>query len=376
MNNSINNLIKLNDFKREPSSLIEDQVKAVEKVLNSGWWILGKEVEDFEKSWSSICNTTHSIGVANGLDAIEIGLRSLDIGIGDEVITTPVTAFATTLAIQKTGAIPVFADIDPKTGCLDPNSVAECISRKTKAILVVHLYGRSADLNHLLDISKKENIYLVEDCAQAHLGKYESKALGSFGIFGAWSFYPTKNLGAIGDAGAVTTNDNLIMEKSKSLRNYGQTNRYTHPILGLNSRLDELQAALLNIRIKHLQEWTTRRREIAKRYWEEINNKNISLLSKPSNMLNHVNHLFIIICAEGTRNKIQFHLEENGIQTLIHYPILNNNQKAILEHRVSPKGVFNAENHCNRCLSLPIHPFLTEEEVNRVINACNSFSIN
>ena len=373
----MNKEIKFNDFKKEPKELLRAQLEGVEKVFKSGWWILGEEVKSFEKNWSKKCRTKNVIGVANGLDAIEIALRAIGIRPGDEVITTPLTAFATTLAIQRAGAIPVFADIDPNTACLDPAKIELCITEKTKALVVVHLYGRSADLTALKNICNKNNIKLIEDCAQAHLACHKGRPVGSYGEFGAWSFYPTKNLGAIGDAGALSTDSNKLAEVAFCIRNYGQEDRYNHTREGLNSRLDELQAVILNTRLKYLEEWTNKRCLIAKRYWEEISNPLFELLNKPNFEDNsHVNHLFVLRCNNSAhRKEIMEYFESKGIKTLIHYPILSSNQGGISNYRISPEGVLHAKNHSLTCFSLPIHPFLTEQEVSKIISVSNSINV-
>ena len=284
--------IYFNNFKLEPELLLKKELEETEKVLRSGWWVLGEKVLNFEQKWADYCETLNSAGVANGLDAIEIGLRSLGIGKGDEVITTSLTAFATCLGIIRCGATPVFADIDPYTGCIDHISIKRCLSSKTKAILVVHLYGRSVDIDKIKEITDKQEIYLIEDCAQAHGASFKGKKLGSIGIFGAWSFYPTKNLGAIGDAGAITSNDINLIDKAKKIRNYGQSDRYQNSILGFNSRLDEIQASLLSLRMEYLDKWIKRRREIAKKYWENIQNTTINLLQYVESDEQHA-HAFV-----------------------------------------------------------------------------------
>lgn len=364
--------IPFNDFQREPEALINAQLRAAEAVLRSGWWVLGQQVQTFEQAWASQCGTTGAVGVANGLDAIEIGLRSLGIGPEDEVITTALTAYATTLAIQRCGAIPVFAEIDPSTACIDPASIERCISPATRAVLVVHLYGRAANLTDLHQICARRGLLLFEDCAQAHGAHHSGRPVGSIGSFGAWSFYPTKNLGAIGDAGALTSSDPALLAKANQLRNYGQSDRYHHDLLGLNSRLDELQAALLLERLPHLQAWTDRRRSIAKRYWHELTHPELALLAPPSDPNSHVHHLFVL--RTPRRDALQSQLEAAGIKTLIHYPVPCHQQQALGAHRTDPTGLTITEHHAATCLSLPIHPFLSDEDVGRVIAACNSFS--
>jgi dTDP-4-amino-4,6-dideoxygalactose transaminase len=365
-------LIPFNDFQREPEELIQAQLIATEVVLRSGWWVLGHQVQAFESEWSAYCGTSGAVGVANGLDAIEIGMRALGIGPGDEVITTSLTAFATTLAIQRCGAIPVFADIDPSTACLSPASVQRCISPLTRAVLVVHLYGRAANLTDLYRICELNNLFLLEDCAQAHGARFKGRPVGSIGSFGAWSFYPTKNLGAVGDAGAITSSDESFLAIAKQLRNYGQTDRYHHDLPGLNSRLDELQAALLLARLPYLDAWTLRRRRIAERYWGEISHPDIELLETPSDPSSHVHHLFVLRTTR--RNFLQSKLEDASIKSLIHYPVPSHLQKALGTHRIDPSGLHSTEKHSASCLSLPIHPFMSDNDVDRVIAACNCLS--
>ena len=288
------------------------------------------------------------------------------------MITTSLTAFATTLAIQRCGATPVFADIDPTTACLNAVAVERCISPETRAVLVVHLYGRSADLTSLQAVCNQHELFLLEDCAQAHGAHHDGKPVGSIGRFGAWSFYPTKNIGAIGDAGALTSSDNALLARSRQLRNYGQSDRYHHDISGLNSRLDELQAAILLQRLPHLQTWTDHRRSIAKYYWAAINNSELELLKPPIDPSSHVHHLFVLKTLR--RDEFQAHLDHLGVKSLIHYPVPCHRQKALGQHHVDPAGLVNTDHHSATCVSLPIHPFLANEEADRVVAACNSFT--
>ena len=238
-------MILMNDFKAEPEALRRDMAVAVERVLASGWYILGKEVESFERQWAQACGVAHGVGMGNGLDAIEVALRALDIGPGDEVITTPMTAFATVLAVLRAGATPVLADIDPQTALLAPESVRRVLSARTRAVLLVHLYGQLRGMEEWGRLCGERGIALIEDCAQAHFARWRGRSAGAFGRAGAYSFYPTKNLGALGDAGMLVTNDPALAARAACLRNYGQSERYHHPELGLNSRLDELHAAIL-----------------------------------------------------------------------------------------------------------------------------------
>jgi dTDP-4-amino-4,6-dideoxygalactose transaminase len=364
-------MISLNSFKLESEELILQELAAIERVVRSGWYILGPEVEEFEKQWATYCGTNYSIGVANGMDAIEIGLKALNIGVGDEVVTTSMTAFATILAILRTGATPVLADIDPATALLRPESVKRCISNRTKAVLLVHLYGHVKQMDVWSRLCQENGIYLLEDCAQAHGSTWNTQKAGSIGDFGAYSFYPTKNLGALGDAGAIITNNKQILEQSKRLRNYGQSMRYHHPEVGLNSRLDEMHAAVLSVRLEWLDRFLKRRKQIAHQYIRRINNPQITLLDSPEKSENHVYHLFVIL-AEN-RDCLASYLHQLGVNTLIHYPIPIHHQKSCQDIKIDPEGLSNSEAHSLNCLSIPCHPQMTDDDVNLVIKAINEY---
>ncbi|HEV2270387.1 MAG TPA: DegT/DnrJ/EryC1/StrS family aminotransferase [Steroidobacteraceae bacterium] len=363
--------IAMNDFRREPDELVAAELAACERVIRSGWWILGREVTAFEQAWATYLGTPAAVGCANGLDAIELGLRALGIGPGDEVITTPMTAFATVLAVLRAGAVPVLADIDPDTAMLSVASVKRCMGPRTKAVLLVHLYGQAGPLGDLLELAEERRIHLLEDCAQAHGAMWDGRPVGNFGTFAAWSFYPTKNLGAIGDGGALTTARPEVAEKVRVLRNYGQSVRYQHPVLGMNSRLDELQAAILSARLQHLPRWIARRRDIAARYAAEIRSSHVRPLPLPEDRLRHSHHLFVVRCAQ--RLDFQAHLRERGIESLIHYPIPVHLQEPCRQLGRDPQGLRAAEVHANTCLSLPCHAGLSDAEVGQVISAVNQF---
>jgi len=364
-------MILMNDFKREEESLISAQLVAVERVLRSGWYVLGNEVKAFEAEWSAWSGASYSVGVGNGMDALEIGIRALGIGPGDEVITTPMTAFATVLAIYRAGAIPVLADIDPDTGILAPDSVESCITPRTKAIMVVHLYGQSAPLDLFTSLASKHGIHLIEDCAQAHGARFNGKPCGTWGAFAGWSFYPTKNLGAIGDGGALTTESKDLDERSRRLRNYGQSVRYYHSDIGLNSRLDELQAAILRERLKHLSQWTSQRREVAAALFAGIRNTLVRPLPLPSDRERHVHHLFVVTSSK--RDALQAHLKASGIDSLCHYPVPVHRQECCQGIRIAPGGLPCAEAHAATCLSIPCHPSLTGEEIGCIVDSINQF---
>lgn len=364
-------MILMNDFKAEPEDSRQNELKAVERVLRSGWYILGSEVKQFESSWANACGANHAIGVANGMDAIEIGLRTLVIGPGDEVITTTMSAFATVLAIMRAGATPVLADIDPATALLSRESVESCITKRTRAVLLVHLYGQVREMDEWIKLCANHNLLLLEDCAQSHLAHSQGRVAGTFGEWGAYSFYPTKNLGALGDAGSLVTNREDIASDARVLLNYGQSKRYHHPKLGLNSRLDEMQAAILSVRLESLSVNTRRRQQIARTYFEQIVNPEIEMLAKPLEEGSHVYHLFVVLCRQ--RDKLAAHMRSQNIETLIHYPIPIHNQPPCSELKISPQGMTQANKHAEMCLSLPCNPHLSENQLSQIIGAVNAF---
>ena len=364
-------MILMNDFKAEPLELREAMYAASRRVIDSGWYVLGKEVEAFEKTWALACGVAHGVGVGNGMDAIEIALRSLDIGEGDEVITTPITAFATVLAIIRSGATPVLADIEPESGLLSLGSVMRCVGTKTKAIVLVHLYGQVRSMDQWTSFCEKYGLHLIEDCAQAHLARWQGRVAGAFGVAGAYSFYPTKNLGAPGDAGMLVTQNACLAQRFAQLRNYGQSVRYHHPELGMNSRLDEMQAALLSERMKWLGAFTDRRLQIAAAYFEGIKTISVRMMARPEQPEAHVFHLFVIACAH--RDALQAHLSNQGIQALIHYPVPTHEQNPCRNIKRDPQGLTVSNLHAAQCLSLPCHPQMTDQDVLHVISAVNRF---
>lgn len=364
-------MILMNDFNAEPAELRESMIVAARRVIESGWYVLGEKVIEFERQWATACGVKHGIGVGNGMDAIEIALRALDIGPGDEVITTPMTAFATVLAILRAGAAPILADLSPRTGLMSPASVQRCMSERTRAVLLVHLYGQVRDMDTWIQMCASERVHLVEDCAQAHLATWRGVVAGGFGSAAAFSFYPTKNLGAPGDAGMLVTNDDIIAQRAQQLRNYGQSVRYHHPHVGLNSRLDEIHAAMLAERLKWLPEFTERRRQIAAHYRSGITNPLVEQPEPPQEESAHVHHLFVVTCPE--RNRLIEHLAEWGVQSLIHYPIPVHRQEPCMTLRRDPEGLSASESHAETVLSIPCHPQMTDEDVDHVVRAVNSF---
>jgi dTDP-4-amino-4,6-dideoxygalactose transaminase len=306
------------------------------------------------------------------MDAIEIGLRAAGIGAGDEVITTPMTAFATVLAVIRAGAVPVLADIDGHSAILDMTSVARCLSPRTKAVLLVHLYGQVQALDAWRAFCASRGIALLEDCAQAHGARWDGRAAGSFGLFGAFSFYPTKNLGARGDAGAVAASTPELDARVRVIRNYGQSARYYHDEIGLNSRLDEMQAAILNERLGWLNRFVARRQQIAQAYHLGMANSLVQPLAMPARQESHVYHLFVVCCPQ--RDRLSAYLKEHGIESFIHYPIPAHCQKPMKGVRCDPMGLPAAERHAATCLSIPCHPQMSDDNVASVIGAINAFN--
>jgi dTDP-4-amino-4,6-dideoxygalactose transaminase len=365
-------MIRMNEFSAEVEALLASQAAAAERVIRSGWYILGSELAHFESSFAAWTGLPYVAGVGNGMDAIEIGLRAAGVGPGDEIITTPMTAYATVLAVYRAGATPVLADLDPGTALLDLSSVERCLSPRTKGVLLVQLYGRVPDMDAWTSFCSSHGIALFEDCAQAHGARWKGRHAGSFGSFGAFSFYPTKNLGALGDAGAVASTSAALDAEARILRNYGQTVRYHHERIGLNSRLDELQAAILSERLKWLDRFIERRRQIAAAFDRGIANPQVRPLDPPAERENHVYHLYVVACSE--RDRLAAHLKERGIEALIHYPVPVHEQPPTKDIRRDPRGLEAAERHAATCLSLPCHPQMSDEDVAAVIKGVNSFA--
>jgi dTDP-3-amino-3,4,6-trideoxy-alpha-D-glucose transaminase len=340
---------------------------AIHRVIASGWFVLGPEVEAFEKEFAAAQGVAHAVGVGNGTDALALILRALGIGAGDEVITTPLSATFTALAITMVGARPVFADVDPGRLTIDPSAAAAAITLRTRAIMPVHLYGQPADMRALERIAAASHLPIVEDCCQAHLATCEGRAVGGIGTAGAFSFYPTKNLGALGDGGAVVTNDAALAERVRRLRNGGQLARYQHVDEGVNSRLDEMQAAILRARLPFLTGWTTRRRALAAAYRSALTGAPIVV--PPEHDPGHVYHLFVV--RSGRRADLRQHLQSRGIETLVHYPSTIPSQPALA--RESPAACPLAAAACDEVVSLPLHPSLTESELAVVAKAVADF---
>lgn len=357
-----------NDFKK---AYEEDRPKidtAISRVLESGWYILGQEVENFETAFASYLGVKYAIGVGNGLEALQIALLAIGLKPGDEVITTSHSAVATALSIMATGGVPVFADIDDYFH-LNPDQIEAKITPKTKAIIPVHLYGQACDLDKTMEIANKHGLAVIEDCAQAHGAEYKGKKVGTFGAFGCFSFYPTKNLGAFGDGGAIVTNDDQLAAKCRMLRNYGQTNRYEHEVYGLNSRLDEIQAAILSVFLPDLDSQNDRRREIAALYRQELAGVTEIKLPLERPGAKHVYHLFVVETAQ--RDDLQSFLKGKDIPTLIHYPIPIHKQECFADYKNQSLPI--TEKAAKQVLSLPIHPFLTDDDVKLLSSEIKKF---
>lgn len=340
---------------------------AISRVLESGWYIMGPELEAFEDEFAQYCNARFAIGMANGLDALHLALRALDVGPGDEVIVPSNTYIATWLAVSQCGATPVPVEPDAQTFNLDADAFGAAITPRTKAVIPVHLYGQPADLDPILTIAKSRGIKVLEDAAQAHGAKYKGRRIGGHGDVVAWSFYPGKNLGALGDGGAVTTNDPAIASRLKALRNYGSSAKYVHDTAGYNSRLDPLQAAVLRVKLKHLDEWNERRRSIAKRYLGELSGVHGIRLPYVPEWADPVWHLFVIETDE--RARLQAALEKADVATLIHYPIPPHQQKAYATAGYEAGDFPLATRMATEVLSLPIGPQMSPESVGQVITA-------
>lgn len=362
------------DFAALWADIGDDALDAVARVGSSGWYVLGREVEQFEQDLAATHGVAHAVGCASGLDAIEIGLRAAGIGAGDEVLTTPLTAFATALAIVRAGARPRFADVD-EHGLLDLDAVERALDAHPaiRAIVPVHLYGHALDVDRLRSIAAAHDVAILEDAAQAVLATANGRPVGADTIGAATSFYPTKNLGALGDGGALLTNRPEIADAARELRDYGQRAKYEHVRLGLNSRLDELQAAILRTAVlPRLAAATARRREIAARYLAELRNERLIVPAAPAGS-GSVWHLFPVFVADpDARDALQAQLREQGIGTAVHYPILASAQQAW--DAPEPASAYPVADRLARSeLSLPIHPYLTDEELTRVIDACNAW---
>ena len=350
--------------------LNEEIRNAFERVFCRSWYIEGKEDETFEQAFAKYCGVDYCVGCGNGLDALMLALKALGVGAGDEVIVPSNTYIATALAVTYVGATPVFVEPDIKTFLINPALIEEAITKKTKAIMPVHLYGQACDMDSIMGIAKKHKLYVVEDCAQAHGAKYKGKRVGSFGDAAGFSFYPGKNLGALGDGGAAVTNNKEISDKIRALGNYGSDYKYHHIYKGNNSRLDEMQAAFLFAKLPHLDRMNEERRRIAKLYSEGIHNpKVITPIVKDECV--PVWHIYGVRCAD--RDALENHLNDNGIGTNKHYPIPMHLQECYSDLGIPQGALPIAEEISATELSLPMYYGLTDEEIKYVIDAINEF---
>jgi dTDP-4-amino-4,6-dideoxygalactose transaminase len=364
------NEIPIIDLKKQYESIRSELDEAIARVLKNGSFILGEEVSAFEQEFAFYCGVSHAVGVASGTDALQLALLACGIGAGDEVITVSHTAVATVAAIEMTGARPVLVDIDPSHYTMDPDKFIQAATERTRAVIPVHLYGCPAEMTPILEFARKANIYVIEDCAQAHGATYRKKKVGSLGDVAAFSFYPTKNLGALGDGGAILTNDPAIAGKARLLRQYGWKERYISSIKGFNSRLDELQAGILRVKLLHLDEWNDRCRSLANLYRELLAETELGLPSHASNSL-HVFHQFVI--RYPWRDELQAYLKKQGIHTLIHYSVPIHLQPAYADLGYSSGSLPNTELAAREVLSLPMYPELNDQAVDRICQSILEF---
>ena len=346
-----------------PGEDAADVQAAMTRVVERGWFVLGPELEAFETAFAQATGSAHAVGVGTGTDALALALRAIGVGPGDEVITSPLSAAYSALAIMMVGARPVFADIDPARFTLDPGAAAAAVTERTRAIMPVHIYGQPADMPAIMDVATRHRLAVVEDCCQAHLATCGGRPVGSFGVAAAYSFYPTKNLGALGDGGAITVQDPAIAARLRRLRNGGQSDRYHHAEFGLNTRLDEIQAAILHARLSWLPAWTTRRRELAAAYRRAL--PGTGVIVPPEFDPGHVYHLFPVLSER--RDALREDLHARGVETLIHYPIPIPRQPALASEQPAPCPI--ADRVCGQILSLPLHQGMTLDTVDTIAQA-------
>jgi dTDP-4-amino-4,6-dideoxygalactose transaminase len=363
--------IPFNDLSRGVSELRQEVDAALARVLESGWFVLGGEGRAFEEDFAAATGSAHAVGVGSGTDAIELALRALGLGPGDEVVTQANTCVPTVSAIERAGATPVLCDVEAEAGTMDPDSLKGALGPKTRAVVPVHLYGQCADTEAIVDLCSGHGIAVVEDCAQAVLADLRGHPAGTVGTLGCFSFYPTKNLAALGDGGAVITNDADLDERLRLVRQYGQTDRYHHVTEGVNSRLDEVQAAILRTRLPHVPRWNARRAEIADAYAEALAGSPVRALVRLADR-RHVFHLFVVEAPD--RDALRAHLGDAGIGTLIHYPTPVHGHPPYRRLANGPVPLSVSERLCDRILSLPIYPELSDEEVAHVAEALRSFA--
>ena len=361
--------IEFNKLDREYTRYEKDYNEAVLRVLKSGWYTLGNELKAFEQNFAEFCGVKHCVGLNSGLDALILAFKALEIGEGDEVIVPANTYIASVIGITQNGATPILVEPDEFYN-IDCNKIEDAITERTKAILVVHLYGQTANMERISEIATKHKLFVVEDCAQSHGACFDGKITGSFSDIGCFSFFPTKNLGAFGDGGAIVTNDDELAQKIAMYRNYGSKVKYYHEIEGYNSRLDEIQAALLTVKLSHMKELNQERIRIANRYLNEINNNKI-ILPKIREKAEHVYHLFVI--KTENRDGLQQYLLEKGIKTQIHYPIPPHLAGCYKYLGYKKGDLPRTEELADKILSLPLYYGMTDEELDYVIEALNNY---
>lgn len=364
--------IPLVDLKAQYKNIKPEMDIAIQTILDQTNFISGKEIDQFEQHFSEFVRAKGAVGVASGTAAIQLSLMACGIGPGDEVITTAHTFAATSEAIIHTGAKPVFVDIDPRTFLIDPNMIEDAITSKTKAILPVHLYGLSAEMNAIMDISTRYNLFVIEDAAQAHGAKYHERPCGSIGHLACFSFYPGKNLGSYGDAGAVTGNDDRLLAKIRKLRDHGRSAKYIHEIIGYGERLDTLQAAVLEVKLRHLEEWNSQRRNHAKKYSQLLSNLQVETPYIPDGLL-PVYHQYVI--KTSRRDALLSYLNTHGIGAGIHYPVPLNKQPAFVNIGLGEYNLPVTESIVSKIISLPMFPELNDGQIEYVVEIISAFMI-
>jgi dTDP-4-amino-4,6-dideoxygalactose transaminase len=362
-------MIPFLDLKAPYLELKQELDEAIARVVSSGWFIGGPEVDQFEAEYATYCGATHAVGVANGLDALHLALRAMDVGPGDEVIVPSNTYIATWLAVSQCGATPIPVEPDAKTFNIDPTMIEAAITPRTRVILPVHLYGQPADMDPILAIARKHGLRVLEDGAQAHGARYKGRRIGSHGDAVTWSFYPGKNLGAMGDGGAVTTNDPQIADRIRVLRNYGSRIKYVNEVQGYNSRLDPLQAAILSVKLSHLEEWNARRIVVAKFYQKSLMESGLMQPQVPD-WAEPAWHLYVV--QHPRRDELQQFLTDAGVGTLIHYPISPHKQQAYALQNWALNTFPLANEMANQTLSLPMGPHMSTEQMHKVVSTIAS----
>ncbi|MFQ5329039.1 MAG: DegT/DnrJ/EryC1/StrS family aminotransferase [Thermodesulfobacteriota bacterium] len=372
-------MIPFLDLKANYQGIREEIREAIDAVFEKGWFVLGERGVKFEEAFAAYCGSSYGIGIGSGTDALHLALRACGIGHGDKVVTVPNTAVPTVSAISLSGATPLFVDVDPNTYTLDPERLKERLRKefrkgvagRIKAVMPVHLYGQPADMDAIMEVAGEYGIRVIEDACQAHGAEYAGKRVGSIGDLGCFSFYPSKNLGAYGDGGMVVTDDGELASKLKMLRNYGQSERYHHEIEGGNSRLDELQAAMLLVKLQHLDRWNEVRRGLAAIYNDGLKHDEVKEPFE-AEYARHIYHLYVVRCRR--RDELMEHLSKNGVGSLIHYPVPIHLQPAYSELGLREGNFPVAERCCREVLSLPLYPELTRSDIEQICEVVNSFS--